>query len=452
MNTKHLYINRFVFVYIIGLFICFSPFKKLSLFTPLLSVFLLVFFVNARPKYNLAVLFFFVIIYTFIGFIYYFINEDFLWPNFLIFFVTYSPFLFILMSFDDNIEKELLQKISNVTIKVLFFEAILGIVQWLYNGLFCSQIFDGGTGDASMGTVNPTFGVGDGLGSNVYYAIGLSSLSVLAISVKLSQKRRISTFVLITLILGWVAASVVHSIFLLVGSMLITLMLVIFFMPKTKISFISKQLKVIIGSTVLIFLIIVGIVYLLPNSIVRLKSYYEKTFDSQRPSSTKSLATITTFKELGNAKEYQKYIGLGPGQYCSKASMILSGTYLSAKIPSFLESVSPDLKRYILPIWLEYKARKWQAGSTYFPFFSWLSLYGEFGFVGCGLLLLLIIFFCKRLVENVNQNNFILILGLLIVVIYIFLLGVQDNYWEWSQFILPIVLFSKAIYYVVMKD
>ena len=93
-----------------------------------------------------------------------------------------------------------------------------------------------------------------------------------------------------------------------------------------------------------------------------------------------------------------------------------------------------------------------QDGSTYFPFFSWLSLYGEFGFVGCGLLLLLIIFFCKRLVENVNQNNFILILGLLIVVIYIFLLGVQDNYWEWSQFILPIVLFSKAIYYVVMKD
>ena len=240
MNTKHLYINRFVFVYIIGLFICFSPFKKLSLFTPLLSVFLLVFFVNARPKYNLAVLFFFVIIYTFIGFIYYFINEDFLWPNFLIFFVTYSPFLFILMSFDDNIEKELLQKISNVTIKVLFFEAILGIVQWLYNGLFCSQIFDGGTGDASMGTVNPTFGVGDGLGSNVYYAIGLSSLSVLAISVKLSQKRRISTFVLITLILGWVAASVVHSIFLLVGSMLITLMLVIFFMPKTKIFLLNR--------------------------------------------------------------------------------------------------------------------------------------------------------------------------------------------------------------------
>jgi hypothetical protein len=39
----------------------------------------------------------------------------------------------------------------------------------------------------------------------------------------------------------------------------------------------------------------------------------------------------------------------------------------------------------------------------------------------------------------------------LVVVFYITLLGVQDNYWEWAQFILPIVLFAKALYGIALK-
>ncbi len=190
----------------------------------------------------------------------------------------------------------------------------------------------------------------------------------------------------------------------------------------------------------------------LPDNASLVRSYYDKTFDLKNPElSTKTRATLTTYTKLPKYKPYQKYIGLGPGQYCSKASMILSDTYLSSRIPAFMVSISPDLKRYIIPIWMEYKSWKFQPGSTYFPFYSWLSLYSELGVFGCAAFALALFIFFKRMIFKVRPENFILILGLLIVVLYIFLLGIQDNYWEWAQFILPIVIYAKVMYYMILN-
>lgn len=444
--------NRFVVVYAISLFLAFSPFKILSLITPIVTLLLFIFYVGGKSKYNFNELVLFCIFYALIGGFYNFINDDFLWLNFFLFFITTSPFLFLLVTFKDMMDRNLLRRISDLTLNVLLVEALLGITQVLYNALFITHGLDGGTGDAAMGTVNPVFTAGDGSGSNVYYAIGLSALFVLAISFRQYQKQKINYFVLFAIALGWIIASVMHSIFILLASAMLNALIIIFLMPRNKIAFLNKQIKTIRKIIGIVVLVIICLFWFMPNNVRLLNMYYGHTFNTKNPKSTKAIAAIATYNELSEHKPYQKYVGVGPGQYCSKASLILSGTYLNSRIPESLKSVSPDLQTYILPIWNNYKLRKWKAGSTYFPFCSWLTLYGELGFAGCLLLLIALFLFTRNLLLKANKENLGLILGLMVTVFYLFLLGIQDNYWEWAQFVLPIVLFAKSVYYVVGKS
>ena len=193
MNTKKILTiqNKFIVVYTLILLICFSPFKSLSLITPLFVVFLLLFYVTVKQAYNFIRIVFCMLIYLLLGIFYFAINDDFLWMNHFFFFLTFSSYLIFFISFDSIIDKSVLIKITSITIKILFFEAVLGIIQVLYNAVFVTHGFDGGTGDAATGTINPTFNPGDGTGSNVYYAIALSALSVLAIIFKLYEKKKI---------------------------------------------------------------------------------------------------------------------------------------------------------------------------------------------------------------------------------------------------------------------
>jgi hypothetical protein len=117
-----------------------------------------------------------------------------------------------------------------------------------------------------------------------------------------------------------------------------------------------------------------------------------------------------------------------------------------------MKSLNADLDRYILPIWRDYKSTTFQAGSTYFPFYSWLSLFGEWGLVGWAVVGLFILGLFKKMIARVKQDNFHLVIGLFIVIIYLFLLGVQDNYWEWGQFVLPILIYAKTVYLIAIKS
>ncbi len=444
--------SKFLIVYFISLVLCFSPFKILSLVSPFLIIFLMIFFVNVKSHYNIIKLMIFVVLYGLIGLFYFKLNEDFLWTNFLFYICTHAPFLFLLMSFKEIADRRMLQRLTSLTVYVLLFEAIIGMTQVMYRAVIISHGFDGGTGDSAMGTVNPTFGVGDGLASNVYFAIGLSALTVLAIVSRLYDKRTATSFAFFLILLAWIMASVMHSIFLMMAAIFITSFILVFFMPKGKLSFFKKQLNAIKSIMAVSVVVTICLLVFLPSNFQLLKNYYEHTFDPEKMQSTKSIATLVTIRELGYDKPYQKYIGLGPGQYSSRASLILSDEYLSSEIPDFMKSLNADLDRYILPIWRDYKSTTFQAGSTYFPFYSWLSLYGEWGLAGWAIVVLFILGLFKKMIARVKQDNFHLVIGLFIVIIYLFLLGVQDNYWEWGQFVLPILIYAKTVYLIVIKS
>jgi hypothetical protein len=444
--------HRFLFVYGVTLVLCFSPLKPLAFISPLLVILLLIFFVQAKPLYNLVKLAAFLFLYACIGLLYFFANKDFLWLNFAFWLLTNSSYLLFIVSFSDLIDANLMRRMVSLTFKILLLEASLGIIQVLFNVIFITHGFDGGTGDAAMGTVNPTFGAGDGKGSNVYYAIGLSALGTLVFLYHKYQQKKVPSSLYAVLIIGWVAASVMHSIFLLIAAILISIFVFISFTSKKKSTGLGNQMKAVRKISLGVIIVFICLFTFLPGNVSLLRNYYDQSFGLENLKSTKSIASVVTVLGLSQDKPFQKYVGLGPGQYCSKAGMILSGTYLGQGKLQVIKSLSPDLNKYILPIWLEYLSWDFQAGSTYFPFFSWLSLYGEFGILGWVIVLAGVIFACKKIISLTNKSNIYLILGLLIILFYLFLLGIQDNYWEWSQFVLPIVIFAKTVYYLAKKS
>lgn len=237
--------KRFLVVYGMTLFLCFSPLKPLALVSPLFAVFLMIFYVQARPLHNFIRLTVFLFLYACIGLLYFFINKDFLWFNFVFWLITNSSFLFLIISFGELVNAPLLQRMASLTFKVLLVEACLGIVQVLFNAIFITHGFDGATGDAAMGTVNPTFGIGDGKGSNIYYAIGLSALSVLVFMFRKHQKKRARPIMYVTLVLGWIVASVMHSIFLLIVSVFVSVFIFILFASRKKSAGLTSQLKAV---------------------------------------------------------------------------------------------------------------------------------------------------------------------------------------------------------------
>jgi hypothetical protein len=444
--------SKFVIVYTISALLCFFFIKSFSLISPLLIVFLLLFFVQARPNYNLSKILQYAFVVLLIGCFYSAINKDFLWTNFFFYFVTFSPLFILLISFREIVDERLTRRITRITLLILLIESVIGILQVFYNALFITHGFDGGTGDAAMGTINPTLTAGDGSASNVYFAIGLSGLAVLAfVSAQFSKSNR-NILILLIILASWVLASVMHSIFLLLSAVVITLLILVFFMPKSRISFLVKQLKAIRSIMGLTMVVGVLLFVAIPGNVELVQVYYERTFVPEKMESPKAIVTLKTVRDLGVEKPYQRFIGLGPGQYSSRASLILSDKYLNSKLPEFMVSLSPDLEKYILPNWLDYKSATFQAGSTYFPFYSWLSLYGEWGLIGCAIFLFVIIRFIRRTLRAVNPVNFYLIIGILIITFYLLLLGIQDNYWEWAQFMLPILLYAKVVYYMAIKS
>jgi len=85
--------------------------------------------------------------------------------------------------------------------------------------------------------------------------------------------------------------------------------------------------------------------------------------------------------------------------------------------------------------------------STFQPYFSWLSVYGELGAVGFALSLFLCIYLVinvKRHVRSPAQRLSAASFGA--GVLFIFLLGMQDNYWEVSQGIFVGLILLKVQY------
>jgi len=122
----------------------------------------------------------------------------------------------------------------------------------------------------------------------------------------------------------------------------------------------------------------------------------------------------------------------------------MSNEYLRGQRLPFTPEVS-SYTRFILDLYDHFqKARK--SGSTLFPFSSWITLYGELGFIGVFLLAILIMRSIFRIRSMTASGYPQLPVIVLIFMLYWLGLGFQDNYWEYTQAIFPGVLLMTICY------
>ena len=185
---------------------------------------------------------------------------------------------------------------------------------------------------------------------------------------------------------------------------------------------------------------------LLPGNVRSIPEFLRLTFVfGPDASSEKTRATYNSLMRLPEHVPWQPLIGLGPGQYSSRASLIRSGQYLQGGRLPLPDHAHPLAERYILSEWNAFIASS-RTGSTFFPFYSWLTLYGEFGLMGVIVIVALMLLALRNFRRARSLEFPRLHLAMTILLLYVALLGLQDNYWELTQAILPAMLTLRIGY------
>lgn len=319
---------------------------------------------------------------------------------------------------------------------ILLGESILGIIQAVY-GITRTGTFDRFNGDYVEGTIHPWLQPELAF-SNPIFAVNIVMLLLFLLPSLIIHKRGVATYFLGMLALT--LASVMH--------------VLLFFMIAIGLSVFLYQPFLVFRKSVrwpsIFVLIGIGLIFLLlRNNLSTVNGFIQATLNQQTPR-TEVLRRVST--ELPEEYPLMPLIGLGPGQFSSRASLIGTGMFFGTPfnprpLPFLPQGMSEPFQKHILDLWLyvEYYNTGNNTSSTFKPFFSWLSLYTEFGFLGIVLVFLWvgkILLSIKFRYQNAEQMFTAIAVGS--GVIFVFFLGLQENYWEVSQAIFPGLLLLNA--------
>ena len=442
--------QKFVGMYFLALLIAFSPSKELGQFSVFIFLIGMIFIVNLRSQKHILLYLGVLLLYSLIGWIYSLLMPEFSFINYYAYFVTTSAFLILFFDFKPIVNTTLLERLSWITAGFLLFEFGYGLIQAI-TGYISAGTFDLGTGDIVKGTIEPGF-TGTVAGGNAMFSILISTLILFQVSV---SRRKLSFsygVIILFALLVWIAASVLHTIILFVVAIFIgTIVLGI-----NLVNLISRSYKqlvrkrggaIALALSILVFLGI-SVWILLPRNLSNAPTYLERIVDiSESSYSGKSRAAYYTLFTLPIENPLVPFIGLGPGQYASRASLIMSKEYLRIGIP-LNAYISTATEHYILII---YRSLPPGIGIMNFPVSNWISIYGEIGFMGLlgvGYLIIKAIRAFRRLRSQEYPRMHWAMLSL---VVYLFLLGYPDNYWEFTQAVFPALLLLKLCYLYLRK-
>ncbi|MEJ5203542.1 MAG: hypothetical protein WHV66_15070, partial [Anaerolineales bacterium] len=124
-----------------------------------------------------------------------------------------------------------------------------------------------------------------------------------------------------------------------------------------------------------------------------------------------------------------------------RAGLIGTGMYFGGPenpkpIPLLPQGMSTPFEEYVLDTWLRMALNPTinDTSSTYKPFFSWLSVYVEWGLIGVFLALAITGILLWRVWRCRSRSSQRLQSAMISAgIMFIFLLGIQENYWEVSQ-------------------
>lgn len=425
--------KRLLHIIVLSLAICFSPFKELGQVVAVFFLFSLAAYASLHSKKSFLLLLFLIGYWFIVGIGYYLILPVFSLANHYLWLLTMSAFLILFIDFSKVVSSYFFQRLRPIIIAILFFESSLGVLQGIV-ALFIKGSFDSDTGDLVRGTLEWGFEQNT-TASNPIFAILITSLFLFLFSTQ-TRFSWIDTLCYLTFACSWILASVLHIYVYLSIAVVLATSLYVF--RDIKRSVFMTTLFVSIGFALWFYILPV----LMPNNVSHLTDHAAKLMDiSETSRSLKSRVTYDTLFELPQSIPLQPLIGLGPGQYSSRAALMASGYYLNG---SFVYQYMSDLSyRYIIQPYTLIRGTAFS--STHFPFYSWLTIYGELGLVGLTLVLAYLSYFIFFILKNRSVLFPTLNASLLCMIFFVVLLGFQDNYWEFTQAVTPIVIFIALL-------
>ncbi len=213
------------------------------------------------------------------------------------------------------------------------------------------------------------------------------------------------------------------------------------------------------GCLILVSLVILSglAVSLLRGNFRTMGGFIKLTFSGQTP---RSQVVARAFTTMLADYPWMPGIGLGPGQFSSRAGLIGTGKYFGTPanptpIPLLPRDASVPFKEHVEDLWLSlffdqegnYVHTPDNTSSTYQPFFSWLSIYTEYGLIGVCLAILLLVGICEPDTQPaLSYDDRLVALSVGAGALLVILLGLQENYWETPQAILIGLILLKIQY------
>jgi hypothetical protein len=450
--VRDAYVDRIRRAYFVGfvavLVGCFSPIKALAYVLPGLFTLWMALHGGIRINRMFAIL----IAIAVAAAAYDLIVREFLIVNYVVVVVTYSTVIPILVI--DNrwvASRALLEKMLAVMAPMILVQGAIGIVQAVH-GAVQGGTFSSANGDHVTGTIYLHFGV-EGAFSNPMFAVNMALMMLACLSLPRALDGRRRTALLVGAA-ALVLASVVHVLVFFVGAVVAAVLLVSRRRSTGEGSGPRNQLLVLV-------VLISGLSYFaLPENVTAISSVTESTLDLDAADIPRAIMIGRVLGDLADEDPRQPYIGLGPGQFSSRASLIMSGEYLGgdqAKAPPFVTPRATRLANdYCVALMLAWRDAERDTelvvGSTQQPFFSWLSIYTETGLLGMVVVFGSVVRVLLRMRARIRTRPELRFQALLCCagILLLVLLGWQANYWEIPQAILVGVLALKVMYANVM--
>jgi hypothetical protein len=430
--------DRYTRIYVEGvllaLLLCWSPSNALAYLSPFLM--LTWFFLRTRSRTILRNTLLVLAGWISLIFAHGVWWQDYAWVSASLTLLTYSSFLPILVIPSRFLNgHQMFARLRRPVVYVILIQTALGLTQALY-GYRHTGGFDTANGDHVEGTIHPWLASEKSF-SNPMFAVNMTFLLLFLMPPFLLQRRHIP--VVLGGVLVLILASVVHVMLFIAAAM----GLVFLFYLTT---LLGKK-----SGCLLLTILLIGAILattLLSRNFSQVTRYAERTLAGDTPRAELVYEILPAM-----LMEYpaMSLVGLGPGQFSSRAGLIGTGRYFGRPdaprpLPLIPLQMSQPFETHFLPLWL-YVASRSYYGSTHQPFSSWVSVFTELGIVAWLIIavsLTLILWQIRRLSRTRKQPILAIVLSSGILII--FLLGFQENYWEVPQAIFPGLLLLKAMY------
>jgi len=421
----------------IAILICLSPIKPLAYAAPFLAVCWLLCASGNRDVLMRAGLALLSVAGVFTA--YYLLFPKYIFLGGFLATVTYGTFFFLVIVPVKRIaDEKLLERMTELIGKVLLVEASFGILQGLVEA-YRSGSFDTANGDAVEGTIHLAFGSDNAFG-NPMFAANLCFM-LLAILPCMIEKKRAAYVPFVLGGIAFVMASVMHMIILFTISVIFALCV---FRPPIPVYATKRRLM---AAAFLVPLLTVG---LLGNNLRSLPDLASGLFNGELP---KSQIVDRAIFEMPEEYPAMPFVGLGAGQFSSRASLITTGLYFGGlsdptDLPFLKGQQSEPVEDYLFDLWVaSSRYESGGGGSTTRPFFSWLSVYTEFGApVFLGIFIYVLVLLMRLRAKAVSPRQKWLAVSVGTGIVFLLLIGFQENYWEVPQAILIGVMMLQVMY------